>query len=391
MTTHRDKTDEQEEREKRVRALYAKFQFYRRRVQPIISLKMIRQATRLQPATASKILNGDEQFDQPQARPNLLKIITAFAIYHAMLSVEEANDFLQAGGFDPLQVMNKEDRKVINLLERKEINKYDNMYDQGVPLPPLSRRVLLEDYMAMLLSSQLIGMLDDTDRYTEPSTTTALDAIYLLLYKPEQDLFRRLGIFQDSCSVETAIAVCNKDDLLEKEALLASLEALKQLNFIEIDVNQQLRFRYPYLQRFALKKLQEGKEYDIIQEYDIIRNRYIDYYHRLIKIFIIAKYDPQSSPKQFYSIHSLLTLEKPHLYQAIEGMREKRENWIREKIEEEYWEYYDEEYYAAHPNCPYPFLEWWCKYVEYELNYVHYSTPNPFAQWAGRMYIKHFL
>jgi len=40
-------------------------------------------------------------------------------------------------------------------------------------------------------------------------------------------------------------------------------------------------------------------------------------------------------------------------------------------------------------DCPYPIVEWFGKYLEYELNPNYFFTPNIFARWRGYYYEKY--
>jgi tetratricopeptide (TPR) repeat protein len=102
--------------------LREKFYSYQKRVKPKITLKVIEEEIGLNAATISKLINGDayDLIDQPGARTNFLKIITALVKKHGIHSLDEANKFLCLAGFEKLSEGRDEDQAVIQLLQEQD-------------------------------------------------------------------------------------------------------------------------------------------------------------------------------------------------------------------------------------------------------------------------------
>jgi len=301
---------------------------------------------------------------------------------------------------------------------RIEHQKYTTI--QEIPVTPPSKVNLIGAYTDMLykLLTAFPGKYRTfTNNFESVMIESLIELIYALLSPQEKEVFRWLGIFQPYFTEGTAITVCsNAEDLLEKD-FLTVLEALRQYNILEVipqRTHQYMQFYHSALQYFALKKLKEANGYESMM------SSYLCYYNDLFTTLLLQRYGLGLSADRLAksSAFLLLTYEKPNFYHAIETMREERQNYIKEKMIELYYEEdaYEEALYlseisadlltdeekaivedfeknsqrvAAQPDCPYPRVEWYWKYIEYELNPKYFETPNAFAETMGRLCINY--
>jgi len=344
-------------------------------------------------------------------------LFTVLITEHVITSDDQANELVSKVPFkyetDRAKTLrSKLEHEVLNILKRQQaLEKPKDETTQGVSVfeedNDIQIGILIRELHERLAASST-GL---SARYDSIMAEIVINVIYMKLPPQEQSVFRRLAIFPYPyrCSIETTIEVCNVTAYSQAEFLEAR-EALRQRGLITV-TDQQVQFWHPALHSFALKTLKETRE-----EYETIKDRYIDYYYELFKDFIWNKYGYGSTTWDLEedTLFFRFPQEKAHLKHAMEEMREKRQNYIRERLiaiyhdqdlyeetlsllelppetltdEEKYLREYYEMLYenvTKEPDCPYKLVAWFWKYLEYELNLQYIHTSNEFADMWGRL------
>jgi predicted ATPase/serine/threonine protein kinase/DNA-binding CsgD family transcriptional regulator/Tfp pilus assembly protein PilF len=142
----------------------------------------------------------------------------------------------------------------------------------GLPLAielAAARTKLLKPNQILERLNKSLDLLVSTDaRFNDRQRTlrNTIDWSYQLLDAPEQKLFRRLAVFADGCTFQTAEQVCNWDNSpdLDVLTLLETLSAKHLLREIATDDGDVRCTMFQTIREYALEKLDESGETDRI-------------------------------------------------------------------------------------------------------------------------------
>ncbi len=248
----------------------------------------------------------------------------------------------------------------------------------------------IDKVYAKLLTGNINPKIYTIARTTWQNVLTTLTAYkYDLLEKEEQKLFRRLGIFAGTCTIDAASEVCNFKNISE---LRKTLYQLRTHNLVTV-TNEFINM-HPIQRLFAREKLRE-------EESDWIRTRYIDYYYQLVTDYAKAQYyEEEESTQQDlenYAKHTL-SQQTDNILDVHTAITKIQDEFIRrEQIQavgeawvtafetnctpileeaannstsktaqtlDQYMQLYNR---ASDPDAPYPLFNVWQTYLDHEV------------------------